>query len=35
MFKLRRMAWAGHVAQMGEKRKLYSVFVGKLKERDH
>jgi hypothetical protein len=24
-----RMRWAGHVAQMGEKRKLYRLLVGK------
>jgi hypothetical protein len=24
------MRWAGHVARMGEKRKVYKVFVGKL-----
>jgi hypothetical protein len=28
--KSRRMRWAGHVARMGEKRKVYKVFVGKL-----
>jgi hypothetical protein len=26
--KLRRMRWAGHVARMGERRKLYRVLVG-------
>jgi hypothetical protein len=25
------MRWAGHVARMGEKRKLYRVLVAKLK----
>jgi hypothetical protein len=30
MIKSRRMRWAGHVAQMGEKRNAYSIFVGKL-----
>jgi hypothetical protein len=25
----RRMRWAGHVARMGEERKLYNVLVGK------
>jgi hypothetical protein len=25
----RRMRWAGHVAQMGEKRNVYSLLVGK------
>jgi hypothetical protein len=33
--KLRRMRWVGHLACMGEERKLYKVFVGSLKERDH
>jgi hypothetical protein len=27
--KSRRMNWAGHVARMGEGRKLYGVLVGK------
>jgi hypothetical protein len=27
--KSRRMSWAGHVARMGEERKLYKVLVGK------
>ena len=27
--KLRRMRWAGHVARMGEKRRVYRVLVGK------
>jgi hypothetical protein len=27
--KSRRMRWAGHVARMGEERKLYKVLVGK------
>jgi hypothetical protein len=27
--KSRRMRWAGHVAHMGEERKLYKVLVGK------
>jgi hypothetical protein len=27
--KLRRMRWAGHVARMGEERKVYKVSVGK------
>jgi hypothetical protein len=26
----RRMRWAGHVARMGEERKVYKVLVGKL-----
>jgi hypothetical protein len=33
--KSRRMRWAGHVARMGEERKLYKVLVGKPEERDH
>jgi hypothetical protein len=31
--KLRRMRWARHVARMGEERKVYTVLVGKPKER--
>jgi hypothetical protein len=27
--KSRRMTWAGHVARMGEDRKVYKVLVGK------
>jgi hypothetical protein len=27
--KSRRMRWAGHVARMGEDRKVYRVLVGK------
>jgi hypothetical protein len=27
--KSRRMRWAGHVARIGEERKVYKVFVGK------
>jgi hypothetical protein len=27
--KARRMRWAGHVARMGEERKVYKVLVGK------
>jgi hypothetical protein len=27
--KSRRMRWAGHLARMGEERKLYKVLVGK------
>jgi hypothetical protein len=26
--KIRRMRWAGHIARMGEERKLYRVLVG-------
>jgi hypothetical protein len=29
--KSKRMRWAGHVAHMGEERKLYKVLVGKPK----
>jgi hypothetical protein len=31
--KSRRMRWAGHVARMGEERKLYKVLVGKPEEK--
>jgi hypothetical protein len=31
----RRMRWTGHVARMGEERKLYNVLVWKPKKRDH
>jgi hypothetical protein len=27
--KARRMKWAGHVAQMGEKKNAYRILVGK------
>jgi hypothetical protein len=30
VIKSRRMKWAGHVAQMGEKRNVYKLLVGKL-----
>jgi hypothetical protein len=29
LIKLRRMSWTGHMARMGERRGVYSVFVGK------
>jgi hypothetical protein len=29
MAKSRRMSWAGHVAQIGEKRNAYRLLVGK------
>jgi len=29
IMKSRRLRWAGHVARMGEKRRLYSILVGK------
>jgi hypothetical protein len=32
--KSRRMRWAGHVARMGEERKLSKVMVERQKERD-
>jgi hypothetical protein len=28
IIKMRRMRWAGHVAQMGEKRNAYRLLVG-------
>jgi hypothetical protein len=31
--KSRRMRWAGHVARMGEDRKVYKVLVGKPEEK--
>ena len=30
VIKLRRMRWAGHVARMGEKRRVYRVLLGKV-----
>ena len=33
MIKSRR--WAGHVARIGERRDVYRVLVGNLRERDH
>jgi hypothetical protein len=32
--KSRRMRWVGHVARMGEERKVYKVVVESPKERD-
>jgi hypothetical protein len=29
MLKSKKMRWAGHVAQMGEKRAVYMLLVGK------
>jgi hypothetical protein len=29
IIKSRRMRWAGHMARMGEKRKVYRLLVGK------
>jgi len=31
----RRMRWAGHVASMWDKRGLYRVLMGTVRERDH
>jgi len=35
VIKSRRMRWAGHVARTGERRGVYRVLVGNLRERDH
>jgi hypothetical protein len=35
VIKSRRPRWAGHVARMGERRDVYRVLVGKLREGDH
>ena len=35
VIKPRIMRWAGHVARMGDRRGVYSVVVGKLRERSH
>jgi hypothetical protein len=32
MIKSRRMRWAGHVAQMGEKRNAYRILAGRQEE---
>jgi hypothetical protein len=32
--KSRRVRWAGHVACIGQERKMYKVLVGKPEERD-
>jgi len=34
VIKSRRMRWAGHVTRMGERRCVYTVLVGNLKEGD-
>jgi len=34
-FKSRRMRWAGHLALMGERRGLYWLWWGDLRERRH
>jgi hypothetical protein len=31
----RRMRWAGHVARMGEERKIYKISVGKHEGKNH
>jgi hypothetical protein len=33
--KSRRKRWAGHVARMGQERKLYKVLVGKSEGKSH
>jgi hypothetical protein len=35
VIKSRRMRWEGHVACMGEKRGVYKVLVGNLRDRDY
>jgi hypothetical protein len=35
VIKSRRMRWAGHVARLEERRNVYRVWWGKLRERDH
>jgi len=35
VIKSRRMRWAGHVEGMGERRGVYGVLVGGLREEDH
>jgi hypothetical protein len=35
LIKSRRVRWSGHVARMGERRGIYRVLVGYLRERDH
>jgi hypothetical protein len=35
MIKSRRMRWAGHVAQIGEKRDSYRILMGKPEKRHH
>jgi hypothetical protein len=34
IIKSRRMSWAGHVAQMGEKRNAYRLLVGKVRGKE-
>jgi len=35
VIKSRRMRWAGHVARMEDRRGVYSILVGNLRERGH
>ena len=35
MIKSRRMRWAGHVARKGDRRGVYGVLVGNMRENDH
>jgi hypothetical protein len=35
VIRLRRMAWAGHVAHTGEMRHEYNIFVENKKRREH
>jgi len=35
VIKSRRMGWAGHLALVGERRGVYRILVGNLKERVH
>jgi len=35
VIKSRRMRWAGHVARMGERRGVYRVLWGNMRERDN
>jgi hypothetical protein len=35
VIKSRRMRWAGHVARMGERRVVYRVWWGNVREGDH
>jgi len=35
VIKSKRMIWSGHVARMGERRGVYRVWWGYLRERDH
>ena len=35
VIKSRRITWAGHVSRVGERRAVYRVWWGNLRERDH